>query len=156
MKGLPPVKTLEEVELETYLAQEEVPLHTQFLVNEKGICPVYFGSYEDKQRVAHALCTELHLKVLSKWGTISCHCGIVPRIKLSKTPRNMHKVFLCCERYQNPCKYFQWIHQPLKPTCLPKSATTSAVKKRLNDMVKEMNTKRQKTKQEPVGGFTFP
>ena len=36
--------------------------------------------------------------------------------RLSKTARNLHKVFLTCDGYAGSlCKYFQWIHTPLYP-----------------------------------------
>lgn len=132
METLPDPETME---LETYLLQETKPLHTKFILVDKtsNTCPVYFGSYDSKQRVFQALCNEIHPKVLHKWGTMPCFCRLVPRIKLSKRPRIMDKVFLCCERSGNPCKHFQWVHEAPKPTYVPKKATRFALKKRLND-----------------------
>ena len=46
------------------------------------------------------------------------------------------------------CSYFQWIHQPPKPNFVPKTATRSALKKRLNDMVQERMQKRPKVEYE--------
>ena len=55
------------------------------------------------------------------------------------------------------CSYFQWIHQPPKPNFVPKTATSSALKKRLNDMMQERMQKRPKVEyEETIGGFVFP
>lgn len=144
-------------ELHEYLMEEIKPLHTKFILENKKshTCPVFFGSYDNKQFL-EVHCTEMYPKVIQKWGTLSCFCGLVPRIKLSHTPRNMNKVFLCCEKSSNRCNYFQWIHEAPKSAYVPKSATRAALKKRFHEMVKEMTVKRQKVDEEIVGGFTFP
>ena len=114
---------------------------------------MYFGSFENKQKVLEALCNEIHFKVLSEWGTFSCHCGLVPILKLSQTPSNKNKVFLGCpKKIEARCNFFQWIHETSKPEYVPKTAARSALKKRLNDMVHERMEKKQKTE----GGFQFP
>ena len=91
-------------------------------------------------------------------GTFACHCGLVPTLKLSQTSKNLKKVFLCCPKTRETvCRYFQWIHQPPKPNYVPKTATPTALKKRLNDMVQERLQKRPKVEyEETIGGFVFP
>ena len=60
----------------------------------------------------------------------------MPILKLSQTPRNKNKVSLCCPKNVDArCKYFHWIHEAPKPVYSPRTATRSALKKRLNDMV---------------------
>ena len=143
---------LEQVALQEYLFDEKKPLHTRFalqpfLTNQgkKSTCPVYFGSGENKQEVVNAIWDEIHTKVLSQWGALACHCGLVPILKLSQTARNLHQVFLSCPKNRETrCGYFQWIHQPPKPNYVPKTATRSALKKRLNDKVQERMQKRPK------------
>ena len=101
-----------------YLIDESHPLHTNFVLPNQGqalryTCPVYFGSLENKQKVRDALCNEIHTKVLNQWGTFACHCGLVPVLKLSQTPRNLNKVFLSCPKTKETrCGYFQWVLQP--------------------------------------------
>lgn len=102
-----------------------------------------------------ALCNDIHTKLLNQWGTLSCHCGLVPKLQLSQTSRKKNKVFLECPKPREAkCRFFQWIHEPPKPTYVPKTAKTAAVKKRLNDMITEQCQKKRKT--EEVGGFQFP
>ena len=89
----------EKMQLDEYLMEETKPLHTNYILPDQRLalcytCPVYFGSFENKQRVLEALCNEIHSKVMNKWGTFSCRCGLVPIVKLSQTPRNKSKVFL--------------------------------------------------------------
>ena len=156
----------EKMQLNEYLMEETKPLHTNFVLPEPRLslcytCPVYFGSFENKTTVVEALCNEIHAKVLNKWGTFSCYGGLVPILKLSQTSRNKNKVFLGCPKnVEARCEYFQWIHQAPKPVYTPRTATRSALKKRLNDMVHERMEKRQKrTKvefEETIGGFMFP
>ena len=101
-----------------YLEDENKPLHTNFVLPNQGLapcyaCPVFFGSMQNKQIVAEALCNEIHSKILDQWGTLSCRCGLVPKLQLSQTPRNMNKVFLGCPKPREArCGYFQWIHEP--------------------------------------------
>ena len=54
-----------------YLWDASKPLHTYFILPHQGkrsTCPVYFGSYESKQTVLGALCSEMHGKNLSGVG----------------------------------------------------------------------------------------
>ena len=143
-----------------YLEDENKPLHTNFVLPNQGralcyTCPVFFGSMQNKQIVAEALCNEIHSKILNQWGTLSCRCGLVPKLQLSQTPRNMNKVFLGCPKPREArCGYFQWIHEPPKPNYVPKTATRKALKKRLADMVSDRMSLEKKQKTE--GGFQFP
>ena len=150
----------ELVNLLEYLEDENKPLHTNFVLPNQGrslcyTCPVFFGSMQNKQIVAEALCNEIHSKILNQWGTLSCRCGLVPKLQLSQTPRNMNKVFLGCSKPREArCGYFQWIHEPPKPNYVPKTATRKALKKRLADMVSDRMSLEKKQKTE--GGFQFP
>ena len=86
-------------------------------------------------------------------GNVYLWLWICANPKLSQTPRNKNKVFLGCPKnLESRCNYFQWIHEAPKPVYMPKTATRSALKKRLNDMVPERILKKQKTE----GGFQFP
>ena len=149
-----------QTELYEYFQDENKPLHTNFVVPNQGLalcytCPVFFGSVQSKQIAAEALCDEIHSKMLNQWGTLSSHCGLVPKLQLSQTPRNKDKVFLGCPKPREVrCGYFQWIHQAPKPNYVPKIATRAALKKRLNDMVCEKMSIQKKQKTE--GGFQFP
>ena len=150
---------LEQVALEEYLIDESKPLHANFVLPHQGkrsTCPAYFGSLENKQNVLDALCNEMHTKELNQWGTLACHCGLVPILRLSQTPRNLNKVFLSRPKTREKrCGYFQWVHQPPKPNYVPKPAIRSALKKGLNDVVQERMQKRPKV-EETIGGFVFP
>ena len=54
------------------------------------------------------------------------------------------------------CSYFQWIHQAPKANFVPKTATRSALKKRLKDMVQERMQKRPKVEmKEPLEDLCF-
>lgn len=84
-------------------------------------CPV-FTSESNKQPVIQALMMDTHPEIRSQWGMLFSHCGLVPKMRLSKTIRNLHKVFLTCgERDKDKwCKYFQWIHTPVfRPRARP-------------------------------------
>ena len=72
----------------------------------------------------HALKEEIHPEVHAKWGYLECLCHYIPKMRLSKTAKNMNKMFLTCGVPYNreeqkprrpPCKYFQWIHTGLYP-----------------------------------------
>ena len=63
-----------------------------------------------------ALKKDIHVEVRTKWGELKCHCSRIPILRLSKTARNLNKVFLTCGTSASAatrCKYFQWIHTPL-------------------------------------------
>ena len=58
----------------------------------------------------------MHVDVKSKWGELRCHCSRIPILRLSKTARNLNKVFLTCgtpASAETRCKYFQGIHTAL-------------------------------------------
>ena len=153
------VPILEELALQEYLMDASKPLHTNFVLPEQGLalcytCPVYFGNADSKQTVLKTICNSIHPKIHQEWGTFACQCGLVPRLKLSQTPRNPNKVFLCCPKDREArCNYFQWIHQAPKPVEVPKASTPSALKKRMPEMVQERLQKRPKVE---AGGFKFP
>ena len=95
------------------------PLNTQFLLpcfDEKKLCPRFYGKNADKLKVYNALKKDMHAEVQSKWGELKCHCTQIPILRLSKTARNLNKVFLTCGASPSTAtryKYFQWIHTPL-------------------------------------------
>ena len=95
------------------------PLNTQFLLScfeEKKLCPRFYGKNADKLKVYDALKKDMHAEVKTKWGELKCHCSRIPILRLSKTARNLNKVFLTCGTpalAETRCKYFQWIHTPL-------------------------------------------
>ena len=95
------------------------PLNTQFLLSifdEKKLCPRFYGKELDKLKVYDALKKDMHAEVKTKWGELKCHCSRIPILRLSKTARNLNKVFLTCGTpalAETRCKYFQWIHTPL-------------------------------------------
>ena len=153
------VPNLDEVSLQEHLLDASKPLQTNFVLPEKGLaicstCPVYFGNADSKQTVLDTICNSIHPKIHQQWGTFACHCGLVPRLKLSQTPRNPNKVFLSCPKEREArCNYFQWIHQAPKPVKVAKASTPSALKKRMHEMVQERLQKRPKVE---AGGFQFP
>ena len=95
------------------------PLNSQFLLSafeEDKLCPRFYGKTEGKQKVYHALKNDMHAEVQTKWGDLRCHCSRIPILRLSKTARNLNKVFLTCgtpASAETRCKYFQWIHTSL-------------------------------------------
>ena len=95
------------------------PLNTQFLLpcfDEKKLCPRFYGKNADKLKVYDALKKDMHAEVKSQWGELKCHCSRIPILRLSKTARNLNKVFLTCgtpASAETRCKYFQWIHTAL-------------------------------------------
>ena len=97
----------------------EVPLTTKFPLMEdyqNNPCPRFYGKVEDKKKVYHALKETIHPEVCDKWGELKRHSSPIPRMRLSKTARNLNKVFLTCgasATADSRCKYFQWIHTPL-------------------------------------------
>ena len=94
------------------------PLNTQFVLScfdEKKLCPRFYGK-NDKLTVYEALTKDMHAEVKSQWGELKCHCSRIPILRLSKTAKNLNKVFLICgtpASAETRCKYFQWIHTAL-------------------------------------------
>ena len=80
-------------------------------------CPVYL--FEDTREVMmEALKKDTHPQVQGriKHGELKCRCGLVPKMKLSRTAKNHNKVFFSCGSFipgREPCGYFQWLHGPL-------------------------------------------
>ena len=79
---------------------------------EEG-CPVWCTT-----ETAHILLPELtqhtHPEVRAKITELRCKCDYVPRMKISRTDRNFHRIFLSCGQHlAPPCGYFQWMHAPL-------------------------------------------
>ena len=95
----------------------EGPLTTRFLLIEGNKpCPQFYGKVENKKKVYHALKETIYQEVHAKWGQLKCHCSLIPKMRLSKTARNLNKVFLTCgasASADSRCKYFQWINTPL-------------------------------------------
>ena len=95
------------------------PLNTQFVLScfdEKKLCPRFYGKNVDKLKVYEALTKDMHAEVKSQWGELKCHCSRIPILRLSKTAKNLNKVFLICgtpASAETRCKYFQWIHTAL-------------------------------------------
>ena len=80
-------------------------------------CPVYL--FEDSREVMmEKLKEDTHPQVRARLqrGQLKCKCGLVPRMKLSRTSKNYQKVFFSCGSFlpgQDSCGYFQWLHGPL-------------------------------------------
>ena len=70
-----------------------------------------------KKKVREVLQQEIYPEVHAKWGDMTGHCQLIPKIQLSKTAKNLNKVFLTCggSAIESCCKFFQWIHTPLYP-----------------------------------------
>ena len=137
-----------------YMQDESKPLHTNFVVPNKGkknSCPVFFGTVEEKTRVVECLCQQMNPKTLKLWGTLSCYCDDVPKMKLSKTEKNPNRVFICCPKPQDlKCRFFQWIDQAPLPK---KTCNAKAIKKRFLEMAEEQTI--AKRGKEANGGFYF-
>ena len=95
------------------------PLSTEFVLScfdEKKLYPRFYGKQLDKLKVYEALKKDTHPEVKTQWGDLRCHCSRIPILRLSKTARNLNKVFLTCgtpASAETRCKYFQWIHTSL-------------------------------------------
>ena len=80
-------------------------------------CPVYL--FEDtREMMLETLKEDTHPQVRARVqrGLLKCKCGFVPKMKLSRTAKNYHKVFFSCGSFlthAKPCGYFQWLHGPL-------------------------------------------
>ena len=80
-------------------------------------CPVYL--FEDTREVMmETLKEDTHPQVRARLqrGELKCRCGLVPKMKLSRTSKNYNKVFFSCGSFlpgMEPCGYFQWLHGPL-------------------------------------------
>ena len=112
------------------------PLTTEFLLvfgDQEKPCPSYYGKDEDEKKVKMVLQQEIHPEVRAKWGNLTCHCQKLPKMRLSKTAKNLNKVFLTCggSAQDVRCKYFQWIHTPLYP--MPGDPTPDWLRKKQID-----------------------
>lgn len=57
---------LENLKLEEYLQDASKPLHTSFILPERGLeytCPVYFGNVDQKQMVLNEIYNSIHPKI---------------------------------------------------------------------------------------------
>ena len=96
----------------------EGPLTTKILLvfgDQSNACLRFYGKVEDKKKVYRVIKANIHSEVHAKRGHLKCHCSLIPKMRLSKTARNLNKVFLTCSApatSESRCKYFQWIHTP--------------------------------------------
>ena len=82
------------------------PLYCKCPVDQ---CPVWCTT-ETAPIVLPELAQNTHPEVRAKITALQCQCSSVPRMKLSRTDKNFHRVFLTCGQkpYQvEPCRYFQ-------------------------------------------------
>ena len=86
------------------------PLTTEFLLvfgDQEKPCASFYGK-EDKKKVREVLQQEIHPEVHAKWGDMKCHCQLISKIQLSKTAKNLNKVFLTCggSAIESCCNFF--------------------------------------------------
>ena len=102
-------------------------------------CPVYL--FEDtREMMLETLKEDTHPQVRAQLqrGLLKCQCGFTPKMKLSRTTKNYHKVFLSCGSFlpgQEPCGYFQWLHGPL---WRPREQAQPSLRRWVNDNGKAM------------------
>ena len=97
----------------------------------------------------------MHQEVHAKWGQLKCHCSLIPKMRLSKTAKNLNKVFLTCgasATADSLCKYFQWIHTPLFIDRRPIQQLKFATKEWLQQA--EKNVEQRKQNQAWLNQFT--
>ena len=105
-------------------------------------CPVYL--FEDSREVMmEKLKEDTHPQVRARLqrGELKCKCGLVPRMKLSRTSKNFQKVFFSCGSFltgQDPCGYFQWLHGPL---WCPRDPTQPTLRRWVRDAPREIQYK---------------
>ena len=112
------------------------PLTTEFLLvfaDQEKPCPSFYGKEEDKKKVKEVLQQEIHPEVHAKWGDMKCHCQLIPKIRLSKTAKNLNKVFFTRggSAIESRCRFFQWIHTPMYP--MPGDPTRDWLRKKQTD-----------------------
>ena len=88
----------------------------RFKCPQKG-CSVYLFE-ESREVMMEKLKEDTHpqVRALLQRGELRCRCGLVPKMKLSRTSKNYQKVFFSCGSFlpgKEPCGYFQWLHGPL-------------------------------------------
>ena len=98
---------------------ESRPLYYKWSMDN---CPVWCTS-ETVTSVLPELKENTHPDVRAKicvFDNMQCKCGLVPDMKLSRTEKNYHRVFLTCGKREKkffrtlePCGFFQWMHAPL-------------------------------------------
>ena len=81
-------------------------------------CPV-FATAEKSQAVMQELTTNTHDDVrrsLTSFEPLKCKCDLTPKMRISQTQKNFNRVFLTCGQQDRElqCKYFQWMHTPVK------------------------------------------
>ena len=105
-------------------------------------CPVYL--FEDSREVMmETLKQDTHPQVRARLqrGELKCKCGLVPRMKLSRTSKNFQKVFFSCGSFlsgQDPCGYFQWLHGPL---WCPRDPAQPTLRRWVRDTPREIHYK---------------
>ena len=105
-------------------------------------CPVYL--FEDSREVMmEKLKEDTHPQVRARLqrGELKCKCGLVPRMKLSRTSKNYQKVFFSCGSFlsgQDPCGYFQWLHGPL---WCPRDPAQPTLRRWVRDTPREIHYK---------------
>ena len=105
-------------------------------------CPVYL--FEDSREVMmEKLKEDTHPQVRARLqrGELKCKCGLVPRMKLSRTSKNYQKVFFSCGSFlpgQDPCGYFQWLHGPL---WYPREQAQPTLRRWVRDTLPEVQTR---------------
>ena len=105
-------------------------------------CPVYL--FEDSREVMmEKMKEDTHPQVRARLqrGELKCKCGLVPRMKLSRTSKNYQKVFFSCGSFlsgQDPCGYFQWLHGPL---WCPRDPTQPTLRRWVRDTPREIHYK---------------
>ena len=115
-------------------------------------CPVYL--FEDTREVMmEALKKDTHPQVQARVerGELSCKCGFVPKMKLSRTAKNYNKVFFSCGSFimrAKPCGYFQWLHGPL---WRPREQAQPTLRQWVPDTPPELQHRLQHEKPRPWG-----
>ena len=105
-------------------------------------CPVYL--FEDSREVMmETLKEDTHPQVRARLqrGELKCKCGLVPKMKLSRTSKNFQKVFFSCGSFlpgQDPCGYFQWLHGPL---WCPREPAQPTLRRWVRDAPREIHYK---------------
>ena len=82
-----------------------------------------------------------------KRGELKCKCGLVPKMKLSRTAKNYQKVFFSCGSFlthAKPCGYFQWLHGPL---WCPREQAQPTLRRWVKDTPPELQYKLQHKKE---------
>ena len=105
-------------------------------------CPVYL--FEDSREVMmEKMKEDTHPQVRARLqrGELKCKCGLVPKMKLSRTSKNYQKVFFSCGSFlsgQDPCGYFQWLHGPL---WCPRDPAQPTLRRWVRDAPREIHYK---------------